>query len=306
MMKPCKPYEPTMSKRKLHNLTEITEKNIGKVQGHLAKFFSKPTVMLQGFYHKENIKEIQEKELIPNYVPYEGRVGVHYLWKKHLAGDDTFFLRAEKDIPRLAISTKYNSSCVPIEIGDRYKLYGNRLVLMHKWEPFVHYTPWLRFKEFIHVNKHDPERLKQSRINGIVGMMYEDSYYLNEYVTYRTPIYIRNTFRDLADDLVYEICKCSKNILNKHISEGSCKITLDGEDYFILVVKVAKALDPNNNENYYELASYSTGKTYTSINAAIEDMLDTKIKSTYPNIANCEIDDDDAWLANYMHKLDSL
>ena len=108
MMKSCKPYEPTISRRKLHNLTEITEKNIGKVQGQLTKFFSKPTVTLQGFCQKkigEDIEYVEgfpishseySEEYYPVYVPYEGHVDVHYLWKKHLAGENLLFSKEEK------------------------------------------------------------------------------------------------------------------------------------------------------------------------------------------------------------------
>lgn len=294
MMKSCKPYEPTISRRKLHNLTEITEKNIGKVQGHLAKFFSKPTVTLQGFRQKK----FGQEEYCPVYVPYEGRVNVHYLWKKHLAGEDLLFSREEKDIPRLAISTKYRSSCIPISIGDRYKLYGNRLVIMRKWDKFVHHTPWLRFTEFIHVDSYDPEELRQHRINGAVSGMYDDGYFVDEYIDYAAHTTDKMELRDLSHDLIHEICNCATKLLTNYTKEGSCTITHDGQDYFVLVIKVDKALDPNNDEDYYELTNYITGKRYTSICSAITDVIDAKLEEMYSHLS--DEDDTDSFFEEFL------
>lgn len=293
MMKSCKLYEPTISRRKLHNLTEITEKNIGKVQGHLAKFFSKPTVTLQGFRQKK----FGQEEYYPVYVPYEGRVNVHYLWKKHLAGEDLLFSREEKDIPRLAISTKYRSSCIPISIGDRYKLYGNRLVIMRKWDKFVHHTPWLRFTEFIHVDSYDPEELRQHRINGAVGGMYDDGYFVDEYIDYAAHVTDKMELRHLSHDLIHEICDCATKLLTNYTKEGSCTITHDGQDYFVLVIKVDKALDPNNDEDYYELTSYITGKRYTSICSAITDVIDAKLEEMYSAVSE---EDGDLFMEDFL------
>ena len=302
MMKSCKPYEPTISRRKLHNLTEITEKNIGKVQGQLTKFFSKPTVTLQGFCQKkigEDIEYVEgfpishseySEEYYPVYVPYEGHVDVHYLWKKHLAGENLLFSKEEKDIPRLAISTKYRSSCVPISIGDRYKLYGNRLVIMYKWDKFVHHTPWLRFREFIHVDSYDPEEIRQHRINGAVSILYDDAYYVDEYIDYAAHVSDRMMLRNFADDLVHEVCRCATKLLTNYTKERSCTITHDGQDYFVLVIKVDKALDPNNDEDYYELTSYITGKRYTSICSAITDVIDAKLEEMYSHVSEEDSD----------------
>lgn len=191
-MKNRKPYTPTMPKRKLKNLTLITEKNIGKVMGQLNHFFSKPTLILNGFAPKvigykteiwgnETFKfEEYSEELYPYYRIYQANCDWHYIWKEHLAGRKVLISMDIKDIPRLAISGKYTDGCIPLEIGDAYKIYGNRLIIMHKWDKYIHHTPWMRFTEFISVPSYDEAEFRNYKINSCVSIFTDALYDFSE------------------------------------------------------------------------------------------------------------------------------
>lgn len=280
-MKNREPYTPTMPKRKLENLTLITEKNIGKVMGQLNHFFSKPTLILNGFSHKVTgyktetrdldvfkIKIFSE-ELYPHYIPYPGKCNWHYLWKEYLAGRNVLFSRKKENIPRLAIGGKYSNGCIPIEIGDSYKIYGNRLIIMHKWDKFIHHTPWLRFNEFISVPEYEANDLKNIQISGCISNFSDSIYDLREG-------YERRYF-DYLGDLAYKISLHLENVLRTRSEEEKVEICLSHIDEdFTLVIYPKKALDFNNNENYAFIID-SKGKKYESPAKFAMDLIDKKI-----------------------------
>lgn len=187
------PYQPIMPRRKLKNLTLITEKNLGKVMGDLNRFFSNPTCKLSGFCKKEIgmelvvmpdgyqfLRDLYTEEEYPIYTIYEGTCKLHHTYKKYLEEGKIPFFSSLQEIPRIAICSKYDTNCVPIHIGDRYKLYGNRLIILHKWDKYVHHTPWMRYTEFIQVPKHDYREYMNGKIMGTICVMTADMAYLHE------------------------------------------------------------------------------------------------------------------------------
>lgn len=299
-----KPYEPTISRRKLRNLTPITEKNIGTVMGHLSKFFSKPTVFLNGFFQKvigEETKEygdytyshkIYSDEYYPNYIPFEGECKIHYLWKKYLNGE-TYPWENPIEIPRLAIVSKYRTGCFPISIGDSYKLYGDRLVIMHKWDNFVHRTPWLRFTEFIHVESHDENKLKSIRVSGCISDITECMYEFREPLEFKLHgIWGKDLFIDFVDDLTHAVSDCIERILweKSDLDEFYDIISLDEEDYLEVIIYPKKALDPNNREEFCKFVNLKNKEEYNSLYSAVNSIIDPMIEDWRKNN---EIEEDD-------------
>lgn len=284
-MKNRKPYTPTMPKRKLKNLTLITEKNIGKVMGQLNHFFSKPTLYLSGFSPKvigyrtdtwgnDCFKyEIYSDELYPYYIPYPGKCNWHYLWKEYLAGRNILFSRKKEDIPRLAIEGKYSNGCIPIEIGDAYKIYGNRLVIMHKWDKFIHHTPWLRFTEFISISEYEPNDLKNIQVSGCILNFSDSIYDLRDGYDRRYFDYLN----DLANKISYHL----ENVLRTKSEEEKVEICLSHiDENFTLVIYPKKALDFNNNENYAFIID-SKGEKYESPAKFAMGLTDKKIAEDF-------------------------
>lgn len=285
-MKNRKPYTPTMPKRKLENLTLITEKNIGKVMGQLNHFFSKPTLRLSGFCQKViGVKMIEvgddckipqniySDEYYPNYLPYEAHCHYHYIWENYLKGKEIWFSREPEKIPRLAISGKYTNGCVPISLGDSYKIYGNRLVIMHKWDEFVNSTPWLRFNEFIQIEHYDEEQLRKIRVSGCISQVidglydlregYEDKYfsYIEDYIT-KLSVEMEIAFKHS-----YHLEKVEKEITGKY------------ED-FKLIIYPLRALNPNDTNDFMEIISEG-GQKYNSCIKYIMDIIDKKMKEDW-------------------------
>lgn len=156
-----KVYNPTISRLKRSKFTLITERNVWKVMGDIKRFMKKPCIQLIGFDKLEGIGT-------PKYrVYYGGECYLHPLYKKNLPIDKSL---------RLAIGSKYYLSCVPISIGDRYKVMGNRLVILHKYNKYVSYTPWLRYVEFIHKDDIDPDEIKRNISASAIGAIFEDEY----------------------------------------------------------------------------------------------------------------------------------
>lgn len=285
-MKNRKPYTPTMPKRKLENLTLITEKNIGKVMGQLNHFFSKPTLRLSGFCQKViGVKMIEvwddckipqniySDEYYPNYLPYEAHCHYHYIWENYLKGKEIWFSREPEKIPRLAISGKYTNGCVPISLGDSYKIYGNRLVIMHKWDKFVHSTPWLRFNEFIQIEHYDEEQLRKIRVSGCISQVIDGLYDLREGYEHKYFSYIGDYITKLSVEMEiafkhsYHLEKVEKEITGKY------------ED-FKLIIYPLRALNPNDTNDFMEIISEG-GQKYNSCIKYIMDIIDKKMKEDW-------------------------
>lgn len=304
-MKIYKPYEPTISSRKLRNLTQITEKNIGNVRGQLNRFFSKPTVVLRGFIQKVVDIEtydydgvtypynIYSEEYYPNYVPFEGGCVIHQLWEDHLNGK-SWFSRNPNDIPRLAITSKFCTSCVPISIGDSYKIYGNRLIIMYKWNKYVHHTPWLRFNEFIQVESHDEDELKSVRASGCVSRISNTLYDYREVYEYRLDD-LHNSYhiQKFIEDINIEITDRLYSILldNYDLDEISEIISIYGDDYLKMTVYPKKAFDPHCNETYCKFINLETNTEYSSYIDALDSVINPMIDAARKSHNEC-IDDD--------------
>lgn len=251
-----KPYEPTMPKRKLKNLILITDKNIGKVKGDINRFLKKPCVLLEGFSPKvigrETIqccgKSIERNTysagMYPCYYPYlSGSCYIHPLRKKYIEEGLSDYSN-EDDIPRLAIGSKFRDTCIPINIGDRYKIFGNRLVIMHKWDKYFHNTPWLRFDELIQVNSHDPDEVTAEKISAALTFIFADSFYLSECIRFiLSDPEDRAHFKEIYNECYKYISLFVENVLrcksiNKINSTFKCEI--NGIGFYINPVQFLK------------------------------------------------------------------
>lgn len=288
-MKNKKPYTPTISKRKLKGLTPITEKNIGKVMGQLNHFFNKPTLRLSGFYQKvigekvvdiwgttEIKQDIYSKEYYPNYIPYEANCHYHYIWQNYLKGEEIWFSREPEKIPRLAISGKYTNGCVPISLGDSYKIFGNRLVIMYKWDKFIHSTSWLRFNEFIQVESYDEEQLRKIRINGCISQVIDGLYELREGYDYKYFSYIGDYITKLSVEMEIALKH------SYHLEKVEKEITGKYED-FKLIIYPLRALNPNDTNDFMEIISEG-GQKYNSCAKYVMDIIDKKMKEDWEKV----------------------
>lgn len=188
-------YAPQMSQRKLakSNMTTITEANLGKVMGDFNRFFAHDNIyQLRGFRyevigHEEHVMpdgykyttEIEGDRQVPIYHPIpKVHCKIHSLWTDYLKKKPQY--QDPNEIPRLAIISIYQAHCNPVEIGDRYKIFGNRLVIYKKWDKYVHHTPWLRYSEYIQVPEVDQKAYLQMQINGLHEGMSDEMYYIHE------------------------------------------------------------------------------------------------------------------------------
>ena len=182
-------YRPLMPLKKLRkNLIKITPKTYGKAMGDINRFLSKDTYQLRGFYNKKIgervvnvdgykiIQNVYSEASIPNYAIIEGYCDYHWLYLERKKKQDSHsFIN---DPPILAIKFPFETGCIPIHFGDRYKILGNRLVIYHKYNKVVANTPWLRYDEFIHSSEpfSEADKLKYEH-NGRIGQIFNDFIY---------------------------------------------------------------------------------------------------------------------------------
>lgn len=188
-------YAPQMPQHKLtkSNMITITEANLGKAMGDLNRFFSHDNVYkLSGFRfevigHREHVMpdgykyttDIEGDRQVPIYHPVpKGQCRIHALWKDYLKERPSY--QDPNEVPRFAITSIYQAHCNPIGIGDRYKIFGNRLVIYNKWDKYVHHTPWMRYSEYIQVPEVDQAAYLQMQINGLHEGMSDEMYYVHE------------------------------------------------------------------------------------------------------------------------------
>ena len=182
-------YRPLMPLKKLRkNLIEITPKTYGKAMGDINRFLSKDTYQLHGFYNKKIgervvnvdgyriIQNVYSEVSTPNYAIIEGYCDYHWLHLERKKNPNTHHFI--NNPPILAINFPFGTGCIPIHFGDRYKIFGNRLVIYHKYNKTVADTPWLRYDEFIHSSEpfNEADKLKYEH-NGRIGQIFNDFMY---------------------------------------------------------------------------------------------------------------------------------
>lgn len=221
--------------------------------GEINRFLKSPTFSLEGFAPK--IIRTEKVEIIPatkyceavfqevriysdeNYPVYRPYVGgiceLHWLQKK----EDLSFLGMRK--PLLAICSKYRESCVPLEEGDRYKIYGNRLIIMHKYDSFVRRTRWLRYEEFIHFDKdysleEYTKKEKEEKISGIISSIFNEYFEYKEYCVDASHIFGSFSEEDSCLRKIEDFVKIS---LENHEEEELIKekFTVNGHEFYILL-----------------------------------------------------------------------
>lgn len=243
-------FVPTVGNRKLGRLTLVTEKNIGKVMGDLNRFFSKPTMKFNGWYPKKVgeevhtygsdvwVQDVMSEEMYPDYRTFIGYCDYHHLWKDHLAGKSLFTCDIS-ETPRLAISSHFELSCCPISIGSRYKIFGNKLVILDKYNKIIHTNPyckpsWLRYTEYIQVSSIPDDEIFDYKSNSLSIAVTDETCYASEELEYRVNgKYHRDelydAIRDLSDgvsDAVKRLCKYASNdFVTEEIKAGEKTIT---------------------------------------------------------------------------------
>lgn len=123
--------------------TKITERNAANVMGKVNTFFKKDVKEDLGMKMVEVGREpvfdergklfwekpIWEEQRV--FVSYTGRCDVHWLRKEYLKkvkNGERIFTHDKTDC-LLAISTPYDTDCLPISIGDTVELKGNQLIV---------------------------------------------------------------------------------------------------------------------------------------------------------------------------------
>lgn len=265
-----KPYTPTICNRKLHRLTLVTEKNIGKVMGDLNRFLSKPTMVLRGFTKKAIDTEYIDfhgdlfpvtqyaEEETPNYVPFVGYCDYHYLWKKYLAGEECYtYGRKINEIPRLAISSSFEMNCCPISIGSRYKIYGRKLVILEPFNKFIHRNPyskpsWLRYSEYIQVDSLTEKQIFDIKACGLSAAIGEGLNYASEELQFRiSGQYNRNEVYDAMRDAVEMIDRAIPYILKDDVYDTHTEtIEIHGKE-LVLVVNVKEWLSGKHGDDVW-------------------------------------------------------
>lgn len=303
-----KGYMPMLSRRKIRRTTLITEKNCWKAMGDINRFFKKPCVQLHGLITKKIGTRSVELEdgtiytlpvfdnisLTPNYAAYiGGECKPHSMYDKVLEAKKKYNYIPEylKDTPWIAIQSKFYMNCVPISIGDRYKIMGNRLVIVHKYDKYVNKTPYLRYVEFIH----DPEQefdfknIASSVTSSILG----DEYYLRETLSYMTSdIGLRTTIESRYDNIAEEITKFIDNevaefIKHDMINNPNTILTKtiksdNGDDDIVFSINPRMLLDDGIRGNFYEFsipsAEYKSSSLTSTLIRAYQNLIESANK----------------------------
>lgn len=293
-------YEPIMCNRKLKKLTKITENNLGTAMHHINKFLSKPTKILRGFVPEilgfESIydectgsflgeRTIYSEKSYPNYQSYEGQCVYHQFWQEYKAGTGFGSIWNFDDLPRLAIVSKYCNTCVPVTVGDAYKVYGNRLVILHKWDKYVNNTKWLRYSEFIHVSANECMTDEEK----IFACARDITYDLESYAYEFNDSYLN----DLVSSTIYYFNTRIEEELKDYAYSDKLTILLPLYQEHMLEIEVFIdiVLDRYNDDKYYTIKDISTGKKYNDLYDAMMSILiqyDSSDKDDYDD----DYDDD--------------
>ena len=259
-------YKPTMSRRKLAKTVLITDRNYQKVMGEINRFLNGASIMKlcglcpkiigQEIIEYDGVKyprNIYSEEMFPNYVPFVGECTYHSL--RNHAG--------LKDL-RLAISSPWEENCTPISVGDRYKIFGDRLVIMSKYDKYVNKTPWLRYHEFLRLPEpHAEEKILQYKRSGLISS-------LSEYDVWDALSYVardsetRAILHSKMDRIEDEIEKHLKNM-----TKGTCKFNVS-EDIVFHVDLDSWMKDGEKANCYYFTVSGSDNKVRTVFNAVVQ------------------------------------
>lgn len=216
----------TMPLKKIKGMTEVTRKNEAKVMGEINRFLKKSTVRFNRFakkqigfeyavaspgteYEVEYTRPVYSDEEYPVYIPYIGGKCTRH------------WLRDDNDIkyenaPLLSISTKYESSCVPICEGDRYKIYGNKLIISRKPYNLIN-TICNTTYEFDNVEEYqvDPMAVK---VSGVLSDMYDSLLAFEEEINYLNAPYEYDDMTEclkLRLDEEREAIYCANEIYDK-------------------------------------------------------------------------------------------
>lgn len=240
-------YAPQMSQHKLakSNMTTITDANLGKAMGDLNRFFShnnickltgfrfevvgqKVHVMPDGFKYTTDIEGDRQ---VPIYHPIpKGRCRIHSLWKDYLKDKPTY--KDPNEVPRFAISSIYEPHCLPVGIGDRYKIFGDRLIIYHAYDKYIHKNPWMRYSEFIRMSEVDKEQYLQMQINGLHSLMYDEMYYVQESLSGRiSSNYDKEDLEGVIKELHEQVSQfVEEEIRNCDGTDSWKELLLKGED----------------------------------------------------------------------------
>ena len=303
-----KGHVPILSRRKMRRTTLITEKNCWKAMGDINRFFKKPCVQLHGLIAKKigdrrveledgatyTLPVFDYTNLTPNYVAYiGGECKPHSMYNKVLEAKEKYKYLPEylKDAPWIAIQSKFYMNCVPIAIGDRYKIMGNRLVVVYKYDKYVNKTPYLRYVEFIH----DPEQefdfknIASSVTSSILG----DVYYLRETLSHTTSdIGLRTTIESRYDNISEEITKFIDNdvaefIKNDMVNNPDTILTKtiksdNGDDDIVFSINPKMLLDDGISGNFYEFsipsAEYKSSSLINILIRAYQSLIESANK----------------------------
>lgn len=224
-----KMFQPTATGHELRNLILITDHNLGRVMDHINKFLRRPNIVRLRY-----TDEVDGK-VVPKYNPYYGVCDYHWMYKKYLKGEASAYCHNNPDsISRLAICSKYEQSCIPIELGDRYKIYGDKLVIYHRYDPFVLRTPWTRYVELrSNSTQFDPAAYAYYKINGFLYNLFDPVYDYKQSIAHRLGAYesfdkpaIYYDLEDLVEAIANRTHYELDTAIQQHTQDAECSVTI--------------------------------------------------------------------------------
>ena len=200
-----------VSYKKLEKLTVVTEKNFGKVYGDIKRFFSYPVLRFAGMLNKPiykipviydgefcGMRTVYSENKVPTYNVYIGNTEI-----------GTKFISKEKII-RIFSSFDTSSTAI-IEIGSKYKIIGNRLIILDKYNPSFHRHDFVsskraRYHEFLKSNDITLKDIYNYKVDSFQNLFYYDEYYFYESVEYERisntlRVEMKSTFKAIIDFL---------------------------------------------------------------------------------------------------------
>lgn len=159
--------------------TKLNEKNAANVMGKVNTFFKKNVKEDLGIKKVEvgtrdilddNGRLLCKFPIFENqqvFVSYSGRCDVHWLRKELLEKikNGSRISRFDNTDCLLAISTPYDSDCVPISIGDTVEFKGNQLIVKHSY-----YKGSCSTRRFVQMDI-TPEELLNEKKNGLYSQL---------------------------------------------------------------------------------------------------------------------------------------
>lgn len=298
-------YEPIMCNRKLKKLTKITENNLGTAMHHINKFLSKPTKILRGFVPEilgfESVydectgsflgeRTIYSEKSYPNYQSYEGQCVYHQFWLDYKKGTRFGSTWDFKDLPRLAIVSKYATNCIPVTVGDAYKVYGNRLVILHKWDKYVNNTKWLRYSEFIHVSD-DQSMTNEEKISACANIMVNEL--TDSFINYEFSDYNLNScVRGIAE--LFPKIILDKFRSDKEASSINLSLPVYNQHSVEVTVFPKVILNSSDCSPYFSIKDSKTRESYADMYEAVVSIL-KPYDTSYEDIDCNDFDDIDEY-----------